>query len=40
MAPLFGDASDGKLGEDLGAMRLGIGKIGQRDRVLGANIAA
>ena len=29
-----------QLGEDLGAMRLGVGKIGQRDGVLGADIAA
>ena len=40
-APLpLGDMAHAKLGEDLRAMRLGIGKIGDGDRILGADIAA
>ena len=40
MAPLPRDAAHGELGEDLRAMRLGVGKIGQGDGILGADIAA
>ena len=40
MAALLGDMADGELGEDLRAMGLGIGKVGERHRVLGAHIAA
>ena len=36
----LGDVADGELGEDLGAMRLGVGEIGHRHGVLGADIAA
>ena len=34
------DVTDGQLGEDLSAMGLGVGKIGHRHGVLGADIAA
>ena len=34
------DVTDGQLGEDLSAMGLGVGKIGERHGVLGADIAA
>ena len=40
MAPFPRDMAHGELGEDLGAMDLGVGKIGERDRILGADIAA
>ena len=40
MATLLGDMAHGELGEDLGAMSLGVGEISQRHGILGADIAA
>ena len=39
-ASLLGNVADGELGEDLSAVGLRIGKVGECHRVLGADIAA
>src|SRR5262245_722830 len=40
MAPLLGDMAYAQLGEDLGTVLSGLGKVSERDTVLGANVAA